>query len=222
MQKTLIFCAAAFIILSAGNCKKNPDAQPPADQGDYQPLTIGSEWNYSTTGTTAAGPVNSLFKLTVLNKDTVSGGKTYKVFSNSVGQNEYYNKSGNDYNRISFFAALPQPVEVLYLKDNLSVGGSWTEVENITVPGVPFPVPVSLNFVVEKNKFDTTMDGTVYKDVIKVRLTPTVPGVTITSDISYYYARKVGLFYNKTTVVIPPPVSINVNTVTKLNSYTIK
>ncbi|MBY0477954.1 MAG: hypothetical protein K2Q24_09940 [Chitinophagaceae bacterium] len=220
MQKTLILCVAAFIILSAGNCKKNPGNQPPADQGDYQPLTIGSEWNYSTTGTTAAGPVNSLFKLTVLNKDTtVSGGKTYKVFSNSVGQNEYYNKSGNDYNRISFFAALPQPVEVLYLKDNLSLGGSWSEIENITISG--FTVPVNLSFVVEKNKFDTTMDGTTYKDVIKVRLTPTA-GIPITSDISYYYARNVGLFYNKTTVVIPPPVSINVNTVTKLNSFTIK
>lgn len=221
MQKNLIVCLACFIVLTAGNCKKN-NGTTPADQGDYQPLTVGSEWNYTTTGTTGSGPVNSVFKLSATNRDTVSSAKTYKVFTNSVGTNEYYNKSGNDYYRISFFAALPQPVEVLYLKDNLALGGSWSEIENVTVSGVPFPVPVTLTFVVEKNKFDTTMDGTTYKDVIKVRLTPTVPGVTITSDITYYYARKVGLFYNKTIAVIPPPVSINVNTVTKLNSYTIK
>ncbi len=217
MQKTLFICAAAFIIFSAGNCKKN---NPPAvDNGDYQPLTVGSEWNYTTTGTTNSGPVNSVFKLTVTNKDTVSSGKTYKVISNSIGQNEYYNKSGSDYYRISFFAALPQPVEVLYLKDNLALNGSWSEVETVTVMG--FPVAVNLNFVVEKNKFDTTMDGTTYKDVIKVRLTPTITGVPITSDITYYYGRKVGLFYNKTVAVIPL-ASINVNTVTKLNSSVIK
>jgi len=218
MQKTLFICTAAFIILSAGNCKKNNG--PAADNGDYQPLTVGSEWNYTTTGTTGSGPVNSVFKLTVTNKDTVSSGKTYKVISNSIGQNEYYNKSGSDYYRISFFAALPQPVEVLYLKDNLALNGTWSEVETVTVMG--FPVLVNLNFVVEKNKFDTTMDGTTYKDVIKIRLTPTVIGPTITSDITYYYARKVGLFYNKTIAVIPAPVSINVNTVTKLNSSVIK
>lgn len=218
MQKTLFICTAAFIILSAGNCKKN--SGPAAPDGDYQPLTVGSEWNYTTTGTTGSGPVNSVFKLTVTNKDTVSGGKTYKVISNSIGQNEYYNKSGSDYFRISFFAALPQPVEVLYLKDNLAINGTWSEVETVTVMG--FPVAVNLNFVVEKNKFDTTMDGTTYKDVIKIRLTPTVTGLTITSDITYYYARKVGLFYNKTVTIIPAPVSINVNTITKLNSSIIK
>lgn len=219
MQKNLLICAALLITLSAGNCKKNNGTGNPVDQGDYQPLTVGSEWNYSTTGTTGSGPVNSVFKLTVLNKDTVSSGKTYKVISNSVSQNEYYNKSGNDYNRIAFFAALPQPVEVLNLKDNLALGGSWSEIENLTVSGVP--VPVNLNFVVEKNMFDTTMDGTTYKDVIKIRLTPAIAGVTITSDITYYYGRKVGLFYNKTVAVIPL-ASINVNTVTKLNSFIIK
>ena len=220
MQKALFICTAAFIILSGGNCKKNNG--PAVDNGDYQPLTVGSEWNYTTTGTTGSGPVNSVFKLTVTNKDTVSSGKTYKVISNSIGQNEYYNKSGSDYYRISFFAALPQPVEVLYLKDNLSIGGAWSEIKNVTVTGIPFPVPLNLSFVVEKNKFDTTMDGTTYKDVIKVRLTPTTTLATITSDITYYYARKVGLFYNKTIMAIPTPISVNVNTVTKLNSFTIK
>ncbi len=219
MQKNLLICVALLIILSAGNCKKNNGNVTPVDQGDYQPLTVGSEWNYTTTGTTASGPVNSVFKLTVLNKDTVSSGKTYKVFSNSVAQNEYYNKSGNDYNRISFFAALPQPVEVLSLKDNLALGGSWSEIENVTISGVS--VPVNLNFVVEKNTFDTTMDGTTYKDVIKIRITPAITGVPITSDITYYYGRKVGLFYNKTIAAIPL-AGINVNTVTKLNSFIIK
>lgn len=218
MQKNLFICFSLIFVLIAGGCKKKKGTV--VDLGDYQPLTTGSEWNYSVTGTTGSGPVNSVFKLTVTNKDTVSNGKTYKVFSNTAGQNEYYNKSGSDYNRISFFAALPQPVDVLYFKDNLALGGSWSEIENIVVSGIT--VPVNMNFVVEKNKFDTTMDGTTYKDVIKVRLTPTVTGITITSDITYYYARKVGLFYNKTITVIPAPVSINVNTITKLTSYTIK
>lgn len=222
MQKTFLICAALFIVLCSGNCKKNGGTTPPgADLGDYQPLTAGSEWNYTTTGTTASGSVNSSFKVSATAKDTSANSRTYKVFTNSSGGNEYYNKSGSDYYRIASFASLSQPVDILYLKDNLALGATWTESKSLKISGIPVDVPVNFEFKVEKNKFDTTMDANTYKDVIVIRVKPSSSLAPVTSDITYYYARKTGLFLNKLAINIPL-ASINVNTVTKLNSYTIK
>jgi flagellar hook protein FlgE len=109
MQKTVLICATILIILSAGNCKKSSN-NPPAVTGDYQPLTSGSEWNYTVTGTNAG-----TFKITATSKDSSISGRTYKVFTNSAGANEYYYKSSGDYFRYNKVKELNNElVEILY------------------------------------------------------------------------------------------------------------
>jgi hypothetical protein len=222
MQKTIILlCLMLYITLSSSNCKKKSSPQPAAND-TYQPTTAGSEWNYSTTGTTTSGSVNIAYKLTATSTDSAANGKTYRVFTNTAGVNEYYVKTGNDYFRISTFAGFPSPLEFLYLKDNLSAGGNWTEAKNLTIPGIPFAVPVNLSYTIVGNKFDTSFNGNSFKDVIRVRVRPSSTLATVDlDDITYLYAKNVGLIANKVRLKITL-ASIDVNTETKLGAYTIK
>ena len=222
MQKTLFFSTILFIVLSAGNCKKpsNPDPGTPA--ATYQPTTTGSEWNYTTTGTTASGPVNTSFKLTATSKDSVANGKTFRVFTNSAGANEYYVKVGNEYSRISSLASVTNQVEVLYLKDNLSAGASWSEVRNVTITGAPFPVDVNINYTVIGSKFDTSFNGNSFKECIRIKVTPTVPGLTINeNNITYVFAKNVGMITNKVRFKVTM-LAMDVDTETKLGTFVIK
>lgn len=222
MQKTILsVCLILYITLTASNCNKKTDSPQP-ETFTYQPVSTGSEWNYTTTGTSGANAVNVSYKLTATSRDSASSGRTYKVFTNSIGANEYYNKTGNDYYRIASFAALPQAIEVLYLKDNLAAGGSWSETKSIAFSGSPFPIPVNLAFSVVGNKFDTSFNGNSFKDVIRVKLTPAITGVTIeNNDITYLFAKNVGMIANKVRLRISL-ASIDVNTETKLGAFTIK
>lgn len=218
MQKTLLFCSILLIVLTAGNCKKPASPDQPADTASYQPTTTGSEWNYTTTGTTASGPVNTSFKLTATSKDSSASGKTYRVFTNSAAANEYYVKVGNEYSRISVFPGLDQSVELLYLKDNLSAGANWSETKTVT--GVPFPVKVT--YTMTRPKFDTTISGILFKEVISIKVFPEVTGLTFQeNDITYLFAKNVGMIANKVRLK-STMLAMDVNTETKLGVFTIK
>jgi hypothetical protein len=231
MQKTILICTALLIVLCSGNCKKNNGENPPADLGDYQPMTETSEWNYIVTGGTAPGP----YKITATNKDTTVNGRSYRVMTNSTGSNEYYNKTGSDYYRFARLAEFNnQTLELLYLKDNLAKGLTWTETKSINVTLSPpvgtVPVTAKLTFTVAEKGIDHTVNTTVFKDVIKITAVPELTAIVFgtptvvpvaSSDIQYYYARKVGLIQNKTAISIPT-AGINTNTETKITSYIIK
>jgi hypothetical protein len=221
MQKiTFFLCLALYITLSSSNCNKKSSPEPTTDT--YQPTTAGSEWNYTTTGTTSSGAVNVSFKLTATNTDSNANSRRYAIFTNSAGANEYYNKSGNDYYRISSFVGFSGGIEFLYLKDNLSAGGSWTESKSVNFPGIPFPVPINLSYSIVGNKFDTSFNGNNFKDVIRVRVKPSSSLATVDQDdITYLYAKNVGLILNKVRLKITL-ASIDINTETKLGAYTIK
>jgi hypothetical protein len=229
MQKNLLICTALVVILSAAACKKNNTAQPPADTGDYQPLTTGSEWTYTVTGTNAG-----VFKISAVNKDSAISGRTYKVFANSAGANEYYYKSAGDYFRYNSIKELNnQLVEVLYLKDNLAKGQQWSELKTVTINvGAPLgtvPVTVQFTFTVADKGIDYTVDGVTFKNVIKITAVPAfsvlvggVPNsIPSTSDLQYFYAKNIGLIYSKTILTIPA-ASINASSETKLGAYIIK
>lgn len=211
-----------FIVLSAGNCKKASTPDPVAPASTYQPTTVGSEWNYTTTGTTASGPVSTSYKLTATSKDSVSNGKTFRVFTNSAGANEYYVKVGNDYSRISSLASLTSAVELLYLKDNLSVGSTWNEVKNVIITGAPVAIDVNMIYRVEKGKFDTSFNGTDFKECIRIKVSPTVTFPTIDeNEITYLFAKNVGMIANKVRLRVAS-LGVNVNTETKLGAFVIK
>lgn len=227
MQKNLLIFTVLLITLSAGNCKKNPDT--PAVTGDYQPLTTGSEWNYTVTGTNAGA-----FKVTATGKDSVINGRTYKVFVNSSAANEYYYKSSGDYFRYNSIKELNnQLVEVLYLKDNLAKGQQWTETKTVNINvGPPLgtvPVTVQFVFTVTEKGIDHIVDGVTFKDVIKITAVPSFSVLVLgsptpvpsTSDLQYFYSKNIGLIYSKTILTIPA-ASISANSETKLGAYIIK
>lgn len=220
MRKTaFLLCLALYITLTSSDCNKTPSPDPTSND-TYQPTTTGSEWNYTTTGTTTSGPVNTAFKLTATGNDSSANGRTYRVFTNTAGANEYYNKSGNDYYRISTFAGFPTPLEFLYLKENLSAGGTWSETKSVTISGIP--VTANVTYSIVGSKYDTTFDGRSYKDVIRIKVTPSIPGVSIeNNDVYYLFAKNTGMIANKVRLKISL-ASIDINTETKLGAHTIK
>lgn len=230
MQKSIFFLLLLFITGTIA-CKKKKDATPPppATASDYMPMTTGSEWNYTVT--TNGTP--STYKLTATAKDSLfSNGRNYKVYTNSSGPNEYYFRTGSEYYRYTVLPGLSsQSFELKYLIDNLSVGATWVETKNALVPITGFgtiPVTVEITFKIEEKGISHTVDSKVFSDVIRVsaKLKITAPdplGVIIPSpnDINYYFAKGIGMVHN-TIVFGVSLASINVNSETKLTSYTIK
>lgn len=224
MQKHIGFLLAVALWLAG--CKKNNGNGGVSIS--YQPLSAGSTWNYAVTGNAAGN-----FTLTALDRDTSVGGNSYRVFSNSAGPNEYYRKNGSDYFRFAQITELNnQAFELLYLKENLAVGQSWTEIKSANIPVTGFgvlPVTAQFTFAVVARDFDTTISGVTYRKIIRLSATPvfsaTVGGaptnIPSTADIRYYYAANVGLVYAKNQLSVPL-AGININTETHLQSYTIR
>lgn len=230
MQKTLLFAALVTALFCFADCKKKKTNPVPQPTGDFQPLTTGSEWNYTVT----SGTSSSSYKLTATNKDSVLNGRTYKVMTNSAGPNEYYNKTGSDYYRFAKLAEFNnQTIELLYLKDNLSKGQTWIETKSINVvlppPVGTVPVTAKFTFTVAEKGIGYTVAGKSYKDVIKITAVPEFTALVLgsptsipsTSDLQYFYARTVGLIYSKTVITIPS-ASINNSSETSLTSSVIK
>lgn len=223
MQKTLFICTILFIVLCAGNCKK-PGSPNNTPTGDYQPLTVGNEWNYTVTGSNAG-----TYKVTILNRDTIINGKVYSVASNSASANEYYAKFSGEYLRYNKFAELNnQTIELLYLKDKLVKGATWTEIKtlNVTSGGASIPVTANLVFTIAEKGIDYVVNGVTFHNVIKVTVAPSfsIYGSTQNPDsydLQYFYAYNIGLVYSKTSIVMTL-AGINHNSETKIGAYTIK
>ncbi len=156
--------------------------------------------------------------------------------ANTAGSNEYIHKSGGDYYRYNPVVELNnQVVELLYLKDNIAKGQSWTEVKTVNVNFTGFglvPVTATLVCTVSEKGIDYVVNGVTFKDVIKVTVVPSFsallpPPFGATSippdsyDLQYYYAKNVGLIFSKTSLVIAL-ASVNSSSETKLGAYTIK
>nr|MBA4141266.1 hypothetical protein [Segetibacter sp.] len=114
----------------------------PTPATDYSPLTANSTWTYQTAS-------SGTYTLTSTNRDTTINGKTFHVFTNSNGGNNYMGKSGNDYYRFGILPGIaPNGFDETYLKDNLGVNGTWTVTQNVTVPGFPVAVQVNLAYTI--------------------------------------------------------------------------
>ncbi|MFY7879751.1 MAG: hypothetical protein ACOVP6_06750 [Lacibacter sp.] len=234
MQKSIFFLLLLFITGTIA-CKKKKDATPPppTTASDYMPMTTGSEWNYAVS--TNGAP--STYKLTATAKDTLfSNGRTYKVFTNSSGPNEYYFRNGSEYYRYTTLPGLTdQSFELKYLVDNLNVGATWVETKSVDVdlsslmiPGVGTEtLPIQITFKIEEKGISHTVDAKTYSDVIRVsatlKITDSPFGEIVPSpnNINYYFAKGIGMVHN--TIVFGVALAgIDVNSETKLTSYTIK
>lgn len=224
-MKKILWSLLIPFVLGAVSCKK--ESAPSPAPVKFMTLTAGSTWNFKFTDNPSTTPVSSNYTLTATSTDSAANGRTYKIFTNSAGPNEYYNITGSDYYT---FRKLPDvlggaSVEVLYLKDNLNAGGTWSQTIPITYSGISLQLTFN-NKIAEKG-IAKTVNGINYTGVTKVETTLSVTGIpfafTLDSDIEYYYAPKVGQIENHSTINLTvtgfPPT--NVEQKTELESSTI-
>lgn len=189
-------------ILTLFSCSKSGDTIVTADA--YMSLTANSTWNYRTTDNVASTTNN--YTTTSTNRDSVINGNSYHVFTNSsTGGSEYYRIAGNGYYtyRVLTLGTISQALEALYLKDNVAVGSTWNQTVNLTVPGIPLPVPVTTTYTIAATGGTRTVNGTAYSNVIQVTTAITsslIPAANLTTNIQSYYAPRVGLIENTNVV----------------------
>jgi len=230
MKKILFWCLVpAFAIVSS--CKKDTTSPPPPPAEKFMSLTAGSTWNYKFTNNPSTTPVSSNYAVSATSRDTTANGKTYRVFSNTAGANEYYNITGSDYYTFRSLQTsfIDTSLEVLYLKDNLDVNGTWKQDFGFSVDffGTSIPLTLSFNNKIAQKGITKTVNGVTYTDVTDVETTLSLAGspvpVTLTSNIHYYYAPKVGQIENKTVITFSATgiTPTNIDQKTELQSATI-
>ena len=219
--KALLFLLFPLFILS---CKKNENSTTP-QQDNYQTVSAGSTWNYHSTDSSGATPVNKDYVLTSTSRDSSINSKNYHVFNNSGGGNQYLNISGNDYYQYdSLPAGFGTTVfERLYLKDNTAAGVSWTQSLGVTLSGIP--VPVTLSYTIAEKGISRVVNGTTYTDVIHVTTSISstlIPAAFLTTNINSYYAKKYGVIETSNIIRLNYMGFIqNINSTTKLVSATL-
>lgn len=205
MKKVTVLCFAIASLISS--CKKSDTQTPaptPADK--YMNYTAGSEWNIETVNDASTSPVTVNYKLTSSDRDSTINSKAYHVYTNSIGANEYYYNTGNDYYnyRVLSPGLGGGSAEILYLKDNAAVGTEWSQSFPVTISGVP--ITATFTNKIEERGTTKTINGVEYKDVIKVKTTLQITGIpfatTINNDIYKYYSPKVGPITERTSIDI--------------------
>lgn len=205
MRRIAILLLALAAVGSS--CKKEDTQTPvPTPEEKYMNYNSGSEWNIETVNDASTSPVTITYKLTAANRDSSINAKDYHVYTNSIGPNEYYYNSGNDYYnyRVLSPGLGGGAAEILYLKDNAAVGTEWSQTFPVTISGVP--ISATFTNKIEERGTTKTVNSVEYKDVIKVKTTLQIAGIpfqtTITTDVYKYYAPGVGPITERTAIDI--------------------
>lgn len=189
------------------SCSKDgdDDTEEPVSQV-YLNTNPGSSWLFESIDNAGVDPTEE-YTVTSTNRDTTADGKTYHVYTNSISQNEYNRKSGNEY---FAYQALPFDItasnsENLYLKAGASVNSSWSQQYPISYMGVDFTIKLT-NRMLEKG-LTKTINGQTYTDVVHTKTDVSVSGLPpgtlkITTDIHQYYAPNYGLIESNTKIEI--------------------
>lgn len=218
-MKIPLILALITVGLCASCTDDDPDPTNPSATS-YMTLTVGSSRSYELKNNTPPVATTN-YTVTATNRDTTVNGRTYRVFSTSSGGSEYYAQTGSDYYtyQILPIAVGTTNVEILFLKDNASVGATWVAATApLTVPGIPIPLTITINNTLAEKGITRTVNAKTYTDVIKVTSTIAVTGLPgVTSAIEYYYAPKYGLIEN--SVMLSSALAmISVDTDTRLMS----
>ena len=225
MKKNILYLLIAIIAFGSCEKKDNPEPNPPAED-TYINATAGSTWKYHETNSSSGTAQESEYTVTSSSKDTTINSRSYHIYNYSYGGSQYLNISGHEYYQYdSISGGLGQIFERLYLKDNVVVGTNWTQNISVSVPGLPFSVPVTITNTIAEKGIAKTVNGNNYTDVIHVStsITSTSIPTGLTSDIHSYYAKKYGLIESSAIVSLNfLGVVQNINVVTKLNSATLK
>lgn len=221
--ETLAFTQGVFTnVLVTGNLV-NPDPEEPTS-GDYFPMAVGNTWNYTNDASLVLGATQ------------VVNGKTYYKETNSffIGAiewpdlEEFVRKENGIY--YSMVKSVPnsdnpiQPQEIIILKDNLAVGGTWTSTFSLTYSdedGVGI-LTVNSDYVIEQKDVTLTVNGTTYQNVIKVKSTDssvlTINGVPFGEDLpgttETWFAKDIGIIKMKSVVESEPDEIYDLTTYT--------
>lgn len=201
-MKRLLIIVPVLFLLSA--CKKENTDNPPASK-PYFNTTSGSTWAYHEVNSSTGNPTSTDFTITSTSSDTTINRKSYHIYSYSYGGSQYLNKTNSDYYEYdSIPGGIGQAVERLYLKDNISNGGTWDQSLSVKIEGFPLGnVPVKISNKIVDKGIERTVNGVTYTDVIHVQTTLSssmVPSSDLTSDIHSYFAPGYGLIENSTNV----------------------
>jgi len=185
----------------------------------YLPLRKGKNWEYNNE--TGAKAIDES-KLTVVDFTKNFNGKTYKavkIEKDKRPDTVYYNQTGHSYylfTNESTDDANTMKLEVLFLKDNVSNGTTWSE-------NAGSANGTALNCygkIVEKN-MSIKVEGKTYDNVIHsyVELRKKVLFFYITvAKQDYYVAKNIGIIKNISTQLLPDKST----TTTTITDYLIK
>lgn len=199
-MKTTFLLLAITILFTA--CKKN-NSTVTASTDVYINAASGSSWSYQQTDLSSANHPSN-YSVTSTANDTTINSRKYHVYNYSYGGSEYLGVTGHDYYQ---YDSIPVSgglnIERLYMKDNAAINDTWNQNLNLTIPGVPLPVPLTIsNKIVEKG-IDRPENGITYSNVIHVSTTLSsalIPPSALNSSIDSYYAPKYGLIENTTKI----------------------
>ncbi len=229
-MKKLLFPCLSICLLMASCGKDDPAPNNPADD-NYMSITANSKWTYDVITNPGPSQTSVVDTVTATSTDTsinLSGtARVYRIMKHSNGDiSDYYNISGNNYYRyqqIDLNGTFLN-VEDLYLKDDQPLNSSWSQNVNVTLPGFPFPIALTItNTIIEKD-VSRTVNSVNYTNVIAIRTDITgagLPAGTITTDIRSYYAKRVGLIEGVYIVQIPA-ATVDLNTKTLLKTADIQ
>lgn len=223
-MKKLIPALLALPLFFA-SCDKD-DSTPPTTVS-YQPTSAGSTWTYETTNNITTAKAS--FTVTAKGTDTTIGTKTYKVYTNSAGANDYYYNNGTDYYQFGGIAGITDNTELLYLKTNLAAGAGWDETKTVSIPSLG-NANVKLSYTYVEKIASKTVEGNTYSDVLHVKVSLSnisVSGISIpvtTQELHFYYAPGVGRIKSQIKLTLTPPIGspIVVDNETNLKSSVIK
>jgi len=225
-----VFLSAVVSALLFFSCSKSDD-NPAPEVIKYMSYTSGSKWVYDViTNPGTPGSTSVVDTVTCTATDTtVEAGtanqRIYRIMKHSNGNtSDYYNITGNDYYRFRTLPIDNLQIQELYLKDNASVGTSWSQTIPVNVPGFPTPIPITVTNSVTQKDITKTVNGVIYNNVIYVTTVISSAGLppgTIVTDIKSYYAPNVGLIEGDYKVTIAL-AAIDVNNQTLLKSAVIQ
>jgi len=174
---------------------------------DYFPRTTFSNWSYQFDG----DPDDSLLIYVIAPTRTING-NTYNLFFYNDGAGPvdsfgYYRRNGADYFEwidMGAFVGLDNPywMEYTFLKDNQTVGSTWTSAQFSGLitpdpPATPFTPVLRWEFTILGQNVSQIVNGTTYTNVIKVKQElkqEIAPGNwALAAYFDCYYARDKGL-----------------------------
>lgn len=220
-MKKLLYLFTASLLLFVG-CKKEDDTSNSTAE-NYLPNSAGSNWTYKVT---TGGTVQSTVKYTVSNRDTTAAGKTYRVIEGNNGTNQYYAKQSSDY--FNFRSVSGQGLELLFLKDNVAVNGTWNTSQTLTgltgLPGGITSANILIAYTIKEKGTTKTVSGTTYNNVIKVEAVLSAGASILTLPLGtaeFYFSKGVGIV-ESTIALNNTTLGFNLNEKYELQSYEIK